>query len=97
MDIRREKLETLIGKDFLKWTRLLDEFSDSIEYIDDAKISQTCEDFKNVSISLVKELFELFGYLDSLKQMSINDLGVAFKGEPADGSNVTHEEEVARA
>lgn len=97
MDIRREKLEALCGKDFLKWTRLLDEFSDSIEYIDDAKISQTCEDFKNVSTSLVKELLELVEYLNSLKPMSISELGVTFPGEPAEGSNVTHEEEVARA
>ena len=97
MDIRREKLEALCGKDFLKWTNNLDEFSDSIEYIDDAKISQTCEDFKNVSTSLVRELFELVEYINSLKPMSINDLGVAFQGETADGSNVTHEEEVARA
>lgn len=74
MDIRREKLEALCGKDFLKWTRLLDEFSDSIEYIEDSSIAHTAEGFKNISIELVKELFELVEYTNSLKQMSISEL-----------------------
>ena len=91
------KNEERIGKLFVEWTAKLDDFADAIEYIDDGSINNICEQYKFTTIELIRAQQELIEKLMNEKPFSITELGVAFPGEPADGSNVTTDEEIARA